>query len=130
MGLNEPHNWVSLFVGLIVTAFGLIPLLSKLKLIPSLLGFLDNIVGVIGVYLIVAFGLYILLDSFLEDNDNAIKYISIVVAIAVVAVGLITMLNSLKIIAFKIPIVTPIVFNIIFVVEGLFLIIAAFAMER
>jgi hypothetical protein len=127
VALDEPKGWVALFIGIVVVALGGIPLLSKLGVIGFNLGFLENAIGVVGAYIIVAVGLYLLIDSFMEYDE--LRVISVIVAIVVVAIGLITSLHSLGMLGFGIPSITPLVYSIIFVIEGIFLILAAFVMQ-
>ncbi len=124
---DDPKNWVAVIIGLLLLALGLIPLLNNFGVIGfGLPGFLNGIVSKIGLWIVAAGGLFLLIDSFLEDHS--MRMISIVVALLILAVGIIPLLNSFGIIGFTIPFLSVNVYNIIFVIEGLFLLIAAFAM--
>lgn len=118
---DDPKNWSALLIGILLMALGLIPLLNGWGIIGfTLPAFLTTIVPKIALYLIAGAGVYLLIDSFMEDDTTRI--ISILVALAVVAIGI------LGILGFKIPFLGETLYNILFVIEGLFLFIAAFAM--
>lgn len=124
---DDPKNWSALLIGIILMALGLIPLLNKWGVIGfNLPGFLLGIFSNIALYILAAGGLYLLIDSFMEDDTT--RVISIGVALAIIAIGLIPLLNSFGVIGFTIPFLSPTLYQILFVLEGLFLFIAAFAM--
>jgi len=125
--LDEPKGWIALFVGLVVAALGVIPLLNQFGVIAfNLPEFILNIIPAIAIWLIAGVAFFLFIDSFMEDD--AMRVISIIVALALLAVGVIQILFKFGVIGWGIPFLTDTVYLILFVVEGLFLIIAAFAM--
>lgn len=125
--LDEPIGWISLILGVILIALGLIPLLNTWGIIGFALpgGILGLILG-IAPWIIAIVGVFLLVEGFLEDD--AMRMITIIVALTIIGAGLIPILHSFGILGFTIPFLTPMILKIIFVVEGLFLAIAAFAM--
>lgn len=124
---DDPKNWSALILGLVIASLGAIPLLNSFGVIEfSLPAFLSGIISSIGLWIIAGAGFYLMITSFLEDDT--MRVVSIIVALAVLAIGIIPLLNSFGIIGFTIPFLSVNVYNIIFVIEGLFLIFAAFAM--
>ena len=122
---DDPKNWSALIVGLLLMALGIIPLLNKLKVI-GFGSFLNSLVPTIATFILAAGGIYLLIDSFMEDDH--MRMMSIIVAIVIIAVGIIQMLHGFNIIGFEIPFVNDVVYYILFVIEGLFLFLAAFFM--
>lgn len=126
--LDEPKGWISIVVGFILVTLGVIPILNMFNIISfTLPGFLQTIIAVIALYVIAGAGLYIIIDAFMED-DHA-RLISIIVGLIFLAIGIINVLGGFGIIPFTIPFLTLIVYQIIFVIEGIFLILAAFWMD-
>ncbi len=123
---DDPKTVANLIVGFLILALGIIPLLNGWGVIGfTLPGFLSGIVMKIVHYIIAALGLWLLIDAFMEDSH--MRMITLLVALAVLAVGIIPLLNTFGVIGFTIPFLTVALYNIIFVIEGIFLIIAAFA---
>ncbi len=127
--LDEPKGWVALIVGLLVTAIGGIPLASSLNLLPfSLPGFIANLIPAIAIWLIPAIALLLFIDSAVWEEDFS-RMISVLVALVFLVLGIIEILHKFSIISFGIPFLTDTVYYIIFLLEGIFLILAAFWME-
>ncbi len=125
--LSDPRGWISLIIGILVLVLGALPILNQFKILPfGLPGFLVSAIGMISIYLLAAIGIYLLIVGFMEDDT--IRVITILIAFIVIAIGIIQILAMFKIIGFSIPFLTPLMYNILFVIEGIFLIIAAFAM--
>lgn len=123
---DDPKNWSAIIIGFLLMALGILPLLQKYKII-AWAGFLTGgWLMTIAPYLLAAGGIYLLIDSFMEDDS--MRIISIIVSLLVIAVGVINVLSAFKIIGFSIPFVGPMLYYTLFIVEGLFLVIAAFAM--
>ena len=129
MALDEPKGWISMIVGIILLSIGLIPLLNGWGVLPfGLPGFLTSLLSSIVVYLLAIGALYLIIDAFMEDVGDPIGMTTLIIGIAIFALGIITLLNSFGIIGFSIPFLNEMIYNILFVVEGIFLIIAAFVM--
>ncbi len=121
--LDEPKYWVSLISGLIVIALGGIPLLNSW----GLLGFsLPIVIGSpILLWVVAVVGAYLLIDTFLSEDDT-IMWISAGVAFVILAIAIIQILNGMGIIGFGIPFITQTVLNVLFVIEGIGLLVAGF----
>ncbi len=126
---NDPGNWAALITGSLLMVLGVIPLLAKwgvlsLK-IPTFLS--SNIFMSIGTYIIAIAGIYILINSFMEDDT--MRMISIGVAILVILIGIIPILTQFGVIKYEIPFLSPLFFYIMFTIEGFFLFLAAFMIQ-
>lgn len=123
---DDPKNWSALIIGFLLMALGILPILQNFKII-NWAGFLTGSwFMTIAPYLLAVGGIYLLIDSFMEDDN--MRIISIIVSILIIAVGVINALSAFKIIGFSIPFIGPMIYYSLFIIEGLFLIIAAFAM--
>ena len=122
---DDPKNWSALLIGLLMMALGIIPLLNHFKVI-TFGAFLLGIVPKIATYLLAAGGVFLLIDSFMEDDT--MRIVSIIVALSIITIGIIQILFAFKIIGFGIPFINDTIYYVLFVVEGLFLFLAAFFM--
>lgn len=128
MALDEPKGWIALVIGLLVTALGLIPLLATWNVIGfNLPEFMLNIIPSIAVWLIAGLAIYLFIDAIMEDAT--MKVISIIAALIFLAIGVIQILFQFGVIGFSIPFLGPLAYYIIFTLEGIFIFIAAFAMD-
>ncbi len=125
----EAKNWISFFVGAFVLALGLIPILNILNVIkfdiPS------NLIGIIisvAHWLIALGGFYLLYDAFLDWHEELGK-IAFWVALVMIAIGIIPILHSFNVLGFTIPFLSEIVFYVLFMIEGVFLIVVGFQMD-
>ncbi|MBN2421122.1 hypothetical protein JXB27_02475 [Candidatus Woesearchaeota archaeon] len=129
----EGKDYLSGLVGLIVLAAGAIPLLEMLNILN--LGF-SKILSASwfssSVPFILAFlGFYLAIESIIElTNSNSIGWMSFMIGGAIMLIGLLVALEKFGIgpglFGFEIP---QMLYYIIFVIEGLFLIIAMWSME-
>lgn len=128
MALDQPKGWISLILGLILMGIGILPLLEKFKLIgANPIAPVTNILTVsILQYVVAIAGLVLIIDAFMEMDT--IRVVSLIIGIIVLASGIIPVLNSFHVIGFTIPYLTVTVYHVVFIIEGIFLIIAAFAM--
>jgi len=125
--IDEPKGYLSALGGLVLVVLGLIPLLNGWGIIPfGLPGFLSGVISGIVVYIIAAAGLWVLIDGFMEDD--IMRIVTCVAGVIFLALGVITLLNTFGVIGFAIPGLGQTVYNIIFVIEGILLVIAAFVM--
>ena len=131
--MMEAKDWMSILVGIVVLALGIIPFLETLKIVNlGLSKMLGNVLAAnVAIYLVAGLGLYLAIESIIEiTNSNAFGGFSLLVAAVVTIVGLIPILSGFGLLPFKINLtLSQTIFQIIFIVEGLFLIIAGFAME-
>ena len=119
--MMEPKDWVSGLVGAVIFCLGLFPLLNARGIGPVWFGF-SLPVKILG-WVVVIGGFYLIINSFIEiTNSNVVGWMSFFVAAVISVLGVLQMLG-------KIAWISGIVFNIIFIVVGFFLMIATFAME-
>jgi hypothetical protein len=127
MALDEPKGWISLFGGIIILLLGLLPLLGQYGVIGfTLPAFLTGIVGVVFAWILAVGGLWLVIDGFMEDDS--IQVVTIIVGIVIFALGLIPILKAFAVIGFGFDL-SPIIYNIFFVIDGLFMVIASIAMR-
>jgi len=119
--MMEVKDWVSGFVGFIILCLGLLPLLNKYGIGSSWFNF--TLPVKILSWLVVIGGFYLIINSFIEiTNSNIIGWLSFGVA------GVITVVGVLQVLG-KISWISGIFFNFIFIILGLGLMVATFAME-
>ena len=129
MALDEPKGWLSMIVGIILFSIGALPLLNSWGVIPfGLPDFLTSLLSGIVVYLLAIGALYLIIDAFMEDVGDPIGMTTLIIGVLIFALGIITLLNSFGVIGLSIPFLNEMIYNILFVVEGIFLIIASFVM--
>ena len=119
--MMQMKDWVSGLVGLIILGLGLLPLLNNMGMGPAWFGF-SLPVKILG-WIVAIGGFYLIINSFIEiTNSNIVGWISFLIAAVITILGVLQLFG-------KITWIGGIVFNIIFMILGLFLIIATFAME-
>ena len=119
--MMQMKDWVSGLVGLIILGLGLLPLLNSFGVGPAWFAF--SLPVKLLSWVVVVGGFYLVINSFIEiTNSNIVGWISFFIA------AIITILGVLQVFG-KIAWISGIIFNIIFIILGLFLIIATFAME-
>lgn len=127
MPFDEPKNYIAALIGLVLIGLGLVPLLNKIGIIGwGIPSGVEGLILAFAVYIITIAGLYLLVDSFMEDHGT--RMISMIVAIVAIVIGLIPILNTFGVIGFTIPFLGPVLYYVVFLVEGVFLLIAAFTM--
>jgi len=132
--MMEKKDWLSFFVGLVVAALGAIPLLEKYTFINwGVTQFLvQNWFTAALPWIVAVVALYLIINSFIEiTNSNVVGWISIIVAFVALAAGALPILDTYLNLPFDVGFLsgTLLIYRIIFVIEGLFLMVAAFAME-
>lgn len=124
---DEGKTWIALIVGILATVLGLIPLLNKLGVFGfNLPNFILKLIPGVAIWLIAGIALILFVESMMEDETW--RVISIIVAFVILGLGIVQILNSLGVIGFGLPL-SDTVYYILFIVEGLFLMIATFAMD-
>ena len=126
----EMKDFVSFIVGAVLFVFGLLPVLSTIGIGPS--WFNLGIKTSIFAYIIAIAGFYLIIESFIEiTNSNAIGWWSFLFAAIIMLIGVLQVLGSFSLGPswFVFPWMQPLAYYVIFMVEGLFLMIAMFAME-
>lgn len=128
--MHSVRHWTSFFVGVIIFLLGLLPLIGKGAWLGPLI---TTWWGTVAAYIVAFGGLYIIVDSFFEFTfHSGIGVTTLLIGLLVFAMGLVTILHSMGVLAFKIPFMTPeskIVYYILFMLEGLFLMLACFMMD-
>lgn len=122
---TRPRDTISFFVGLILLATGLIPLLNYWNVIGfSLPGFISNLIASIVIWIIAVAGLYIIIDGFIEPPQHSLHWLLIIVGFVMLLIGLIPILHKFEVIGFSIPFLNNlVVYNIMISLEGFALMI-------
>ena len=120
-GMGGPRKPISLLVGLLFVALGLIPLLFSFGVIGFDLPI--SIAGIILWVLSVVGGVILLWDAIGENMQimgigQQLRMASIAGGLLLLAVGLIPILNQFGVIGFSIPEFADIIKNVLFVVFG------------
>lgn len=125
--MHSVRHWVSFGVGVIIFLLGLFPLIGKESWIP----FSETIFGVVAAYLVAFGGLYIIVDSFFEFTfHSGVGITTLIVGLLVCALGVLTVLDSMGMVAIGLSTwLKPLIYQVLFILEGLFLMIAAFIMD-
>ncbi|MBW2977642.1 hypothetical protein KY331_02245 [Candidatus Woesearchaeota archaeon] len=126
-----PKDWLSFLIGAIVAALGFLPILNRLNVGPKWFALNFPPVTVLS-FIVAAAGFYLLVESVIEiTNSNAIGWISFFVAVFVLIIGILPSLAKVGFGPswFAFAWLSPFIYHLIFVIEGLFLMVAMFAME-
>ena len=123
--MMQMRDWVSGLIGAVILLLGLFPLLGKFE-------FLNNLPVSLLTWVVAGAGLYLAMNSIIEiTNSNVVGWWSFITAIIVLVIGLMPLLHSFGIgpAWFEFKWLSRTVYNVIFIIEGFFLMIATFAME-
>ena len=123
--MMQMRDWISGLVGLIIFLLGLLPLMGKFE-------FLNSLPVSLLTWIVAGAGFYLAINSIIEiTNSNIVGWWSFIVAVVVLIIGMFPLLHTFGVGPswFEFKWLTPAAYHIIFVVEGLFLMIATFAME-
>ena len=124
---DEPKGVISFFAGILLLALGIIPLLSTWGVLSfTLPSFILNILPGVAIWVLPILAFLLFVDA--TDEDGGIKAITIIVGLVFLALGIIQILSNFNVIGFSIPLGAT-VYQILLAVEGLFLFLAAFAMD-
>ena len=121
----QMRDWISGLLGAIIFLLGLLPLIGKFT-------FLNDLSATLVIWIVAIAGLYLAVNSVIEiTNSNIVGWWSFGIAVAALIIGLFPLLHSFGIGAswFEFRWLSRTFYNIIFVIEGIFLMIATFAME-
>lgn len=125
--MHSVRHWISFFVGVLIFIFGLFPLIGKDA---WLLNVTTTIPGIVFAYVVALGGIYVIFDSFFEYTFHSSIFIaSFLVGLVVFGVGLTTVLKSMGVIAFGFDNIPLIIYQILFMIEGLFLMLGCFVMD-
>ena len=123
--MMQTRDWISGLVGLIIFLLGLLPMIGYLT-------FLNDLAPSLLIWIVAGAGFYLALNSIIEiTNSNIVGWWSFGVAIAVLIIGLLPLLHSFGIgpAWFEFNWLNRKAYDVIFIIEGFFLMIATFAME-
>ncbi|MBI2129375.1 hypothetical protein HYU07_03995 [Candidatus Woesearchaeota archaeon] len=129
MIFTRPRDSISFVVGLILAAYGIIPLLNAIGLLKfTLPAFLTGLPAEILIWVVAVGGAYVVVDGLIEPKMNALHPFLIGVGIILLAIGLIPILNKFHVIPFSLPFLgaslTP--YQVLITIEGILLIIGGF----
>ena len=133
--MMEAKDIISFIVGALLFVLGLFPLLSKFGVGPAWFNVWGFLPATIISWVIAVGALYLVIDSVIEiTNSSAIGFVSIIVAFVCLLVGVLPLLASFGIgpSFFSLSFmggVSGYLYNVVFMAEGLFLMIAMVAME-
>jgi len=128
-GWHPTLSWISLPAGIILIALGLIPLLNSLGILAfGLPGLLTTLLGSFVPFIISAIAIFLIIEAFLEDFPHPLSVTTAIVGLLVLVIGVLVILSTFGVIGFTIPFLTMTVYNVIFIILGIFATIAAFAM--
>ena len=123
--MMQMRDWVAGGIGAIIFLLGLLPMLG-------ILAFLNDLPATALIWIVAIAALYLVYTAIVEiTNSNIMGTATIVVAGVTFAIGLLPILHSFGIGPewFEFKWLSRTAYNIIFVIEGFFLMIATFAME-
>jgi len=125
---TRPRDTVSFFIGLILFALGLIPLIG-----PSpgfgfigfgLPAFITNLIASIFIWIIAVAGLYIVIDGFVEPPAHNLHWFLIIGGVVLFVVGLLPILHKYEVIGFGLDFLNNLlVYQGLIALEGLFLMV-------
>ena len=123
--MMQARDWISGIIGLIIFLLGLMPIFGKFT-------FLNDLAPSLLTWIVAGAGLYLAVNSIIEiTNSNIVGWWSFAVAITVLIIGLFPLLHTFGVgpAWFEFKWLGRTAYNIIFIIEGIFLMIATFAME-
>jgi hypothetical protein len=133
--MMEAKDILSFIAGAILFALGLLPLLSNFGVGPSWFNVWKFLPVTVLSWIIAVGALYLVIDSVIEiTNSASIGFVSIIVAFVCLLIGVLPILHGFGIgpsffaLSF-LKAVSSYIFNIVLMIEGLFLMIAMVAME-
>jgi hypothetical protein len=122
MIFTRPRDTVSFFVGLVLLAFGVVPLLNTMGVIKFTWPF--NLALSILVWIVAAAGAYVVIDGFIEPPQHSLHWFLIAAGLLLLIIGLIPILNTFGIIGFKLGFLDSlIVYDALITIEGILLLI-------
>ncbi|MFH1408571.1 MAG: hypothetical protein ABIH34_01570 [Nanoarchaeota archaeon] len=127
----QTKDFASFVVGVVLTAFGALPLLSKFNKGPAWFE-LKFLPIEIFAFILAIGGAYLVMNSIIEiTNSNPVGKTSFIIAVLVFIIGLFQVLARFNIGPdwFALSFISHTIYYVLFVIEGVFLMIAMFAME-
>lgn len=133
--MMEAKDIISFIVGALLFLLGLFPLLANFGIGPSWFDVWSFLPATIISWVIAVGALYLVIDSVIEiTNSSAVGFVSIIVAFVCLVIGVLPLLASFGIgpSFFALGFLggaSAYIYNAVFMLEGLFLMIAMVAME-
>ena len=127
----QPRDWLSGLVGIILGLLGFLPFLHSIGKGPEWFAFSWLPLQFL-TYIIAIGGFYLVINSVIEiTNSNVIGWISFFIAALITITGILKILGQRGTIAgfFAMAWMPAMFYYIIFIILGIFLLIATFAME-
>jgi len=117
---------LSFLLGVLLLYLGLVPLLQQFAVISvGLPAFISGVLPSAFAYLLAVGGLYLLIDAY-EEWGEWYFWATAIVGLAALTAGVLVVLNGFGVIPFTVPFMTPMVYNVVFVIEGVLLMCGAF----
>ncbi len=126
--MMSPRKSISLILGFLLLILGILPVLKQFKVIgfslPSNLPALTIFISI----LLIAGAIFLVYDGYDASMGmpGMFMFISVIIALVALAVGLIPLLFQLKVIGFNLPASLNIAIPWVYLVSGFFLIIGGF----
>lgn len=120
--IDDTRGWISLFIGIITTAFGVLPLLNDFGIVKF--NFLSSMPLLIIAGLMIIGAIFLFVDSIHEDN---LKTMSIIIGVIILVLGGVPLLARFGIIHdFTSSVLAiSIVKNIVLIVSGILLMLGS-----
>ena len=133
--MMEAKDILSFIAGILLFALGLFPLLSSFGIGPDWFNIWKFLPVAVLSWIVAVGALYLVIDSVIEiTNSSSIGFVSIIIAFICLLIGVMPILHGFGIGPqfFALDFLgafSNYLFNVVFMVEGLFLMIAMVAME-
>ena|SRR3989344_1743569 len=127
----RPRDWISFCIGIVIGALGLLPILHKIGAGPGWFA-MEWLPVALFSYIAAGAGFYLIINSIVEiTNSNIVGWISFMAAAAITLSGVLHVLGSKGILSGFLAFgwLSSTIYHVIFVILGVFLVIATFAME-
>jgi hypothetical protein len=131
----ETKDVISFIVGLLLFVLGLLPLLNSFGIGPAWFNLFTFLPVAVFSWIVAVGALYLVIDSVIEiTNSASIGYLSIIIAFVCLAIGVLPILAAFGIgpAFFSLSFMgafSKYLYNIIFIAEGIFLMLAMIFME-
>ena len=119
---TAPRDTISFFVGVVLAAFGILPLLNKWGILGFNIPFIGNLAIDALIWVVAIGGAYVVVDGFIEPPAYTLHWLLILLGIVLLIFGLIPILNNFGVIGFNIPL-GDMIYRILITVEGALLIV-------
>jgi len=128
--IKDIWGWPSLILGLLVGSTGLLMLVSTLGVLPfALPGFFGSLYGALGLYILAGLGFFIVIEDvtgvFGGMGEWYNTWLPLVIGFVLLALGVVQVLNNFGVIGFSIPTLPGVVYQALFVLEGIALLLSS-----